>query len=115
MDENGKVKIGNFGLSQVKKLLVENLPSSRYVPFHFAPEVLEGRPYTEKADLYSYSIPHLSSCNLLSGPITKHVFNMQIWGVAVAIVHKQGAIVAAGHYLGGPSNGSRTRAAFGAA
>jgi sterile alpha motif and leucine zipper-containing kinase AZK len=55
LDSNANVKICDFGLSCVKEkraVVTESVGS----PFWMAPEVLMGKPYNEKADVYSFGV-----------------------------------------------------------
>merc|ERR1712137_131792 len=50
VDENNRIKICDFGLSQIKK------QGDKGTPLWMAPEVLEGREFSEKADIYSFGV-----------------------------------------------------------
>jgi serine/threonine protein kinase len=55
LDANANIKICDFGLSCVKEkreVVTESVGS----PFWMAPEVLMGKPYNEKADVYSFGV-----------------------------------------------------------
>ena len=55
VDENNRIKICDFGLSQIKKQgekLLDGKEGAKGTPLWMAPEVLEGREFSEKADIY---------------------------------------------------------------
>ena len=56
--DNDVVKVCDFGLSQVKvaPTLVDKKGRGRGTPIWMAPEVLSGKPLTEKADVYSFGL-----------------------------------------------------------
>eukprot|EP01100_Stratorugosa_tubuloviscum_P006059 TRINITY_DN2636_c2_g1_i1.p1 TRINITY_DN2636_c2_g1~~TRINITY_DN2636_c2_g1_i1.p1 ORF type:complete len:553 (-),score=254.25 TRINITY_DN2636_c2_g1_i1:76-1734(-) len=57
LDENYHVKICDFGLSQVKNTThIEDQEGAKGTPLWMAPEVLTGKPFNEKADVYSFGI-----------------------------------------------------------
>ena len=55
VDENNHIKICDFGLSQIKRQgenLLDGKEGAKGTPLWMAPEVLEGREFNEKADVY---------------------------------------------------------------
>lgn len=58
VSENGDVKVCDFGLSQVRDApyLVDERNHARGTPIWMPPEVLSGKPLTEKADVYSFGL-----------------------------------------------------------
>eukprot|EP01095_Lingulamoeba_sp_RSL-Kostka_P005619 TRINITY_DN1702_c0_g2_i1.p1 TRINITY_DN1702_c0_g2~~TRINITY_DN1702_c0_g2_i1.p1 ORF type:complete len:564 (+),score=180.30 TRINITY_DN1702_c0_g2_i1:100-1791(+) len=59
VDENNRIKICDFGLSQIKKhgeLLLDGVEGAKGTPLWMAPEVMAGRNFNEKADVYSFGI-----------------------------------------------------------
>jgi len=59
VDENYRVKICDFGLSQLKKegeLLLDGKEGAKGSPLWMPPEVLFGQEFNEKADVYSFGI-----------------------------------------------------------
>lgn len=59
MDENFRVKICDFGLSQLKQegeLLLDGTEGAKGSPLWMPPEVLTGQEFNEKADVYSFGI-----------------------------------------------------------
>ena len=63
VDENNRIKICDFGLSQIKQRgekLLDGVEGAKGTPLWMAPEVLEGKEFSEKADVYRYL---LSTCS----------------------------------------------------
>jgi len=58
MDEKLKVKVCDFGLSQVKEhgTMLKDEDLARGTPLWMAPEVMEFKEFNEKADVYSFGI-----------------------------------------------------------
>eukprot|EP01125_Pyxidicula_operculata_P007412 TRINITY_DN251_c3_g1_i2.p1 TRINITY_DN251_c3_g1~~TRINITY_DN251_c3_g1_i2.p1 ORF type:complete len:301 (+),score=37.00 TRINITY_DN251_c3_g1_i2:22-924(+) len=58
IDENGKVKVCDFGLAQVKPqgIMLQDEDLAKGTPLWMAPEVMEFREFNEKADVYSFGI-----------------------------------------------------------
>ena len=58
VDESYTVKVCDFGLSQIKDkpFLVDERNHARGTPLWMPPEVLSGKPFTEKADVYSFGL-----------------------------------------------------------
>jgi len=58
IDENGRVKVCDFGLSQVKRhgQMLQDRDSAKGTPLWMAPEVMNFLQFNEKADVYSFGI-----------------------------------------------------------
>mmetsp|Transcript_16269 Transcript_16269/g.63418 ORF Transcript_16269/g.63418 Transcript_16269/m.63418 type:complete len:730 (+) Transcript_16269:107-2296(+) len=61
IDENNRIKICDFGLSQIKAVgdtvfLHDGADGAKGTPLWMAPEVMMGRQFNEKADVYSFGI-----------------------------------------------------------
>mmetsp|Transcript_16270 Transcript_16270/g.63424 ORF Transcript_16270/g.63424 Transcript_16270/m.63424 type:complete len:579 (+) Transcript_16270:111-1847(+) len=61
VDENNRIKICDFGLSQIKAVgdtvfLHDGADGAKGTPLWMAPEVMMGRQFNEKADVYSFGI-----------------------------------------------------------
>lgn len=58
VDENGRVKVCDFGLSQIKQHgeVLKDLDSAKGTPLWMAPEVMQFKEFNEKADVYSFGI-----------------------------------------------------------
>jgi len=59
IDENGKVKVCDFGLAQVKPSRAQMLHDEDHAkgtPLWMAPEVMQFKEFNEKADVYSFGI-----------------------------------------------------------
>eukprot|EP01094_Clydonella_sp_ATCC50884_P021620 TRINITY_DN4798_c0_g1_i1.p1 TRINITY_DN4798_c0_g1~~TRINITY_DN4798_c0_g1_i1.p1 ORF type:complete len:214 (-),score=21.49 TRINITY_DN4798_c0_g1_i1:19-660(-) len=65
-------KIADFGVSKVKATATSNM-SVAGTPMYMAPEVIQGKPYSKKADTYSFAVMF---CELLCGrrPSALHRF-----------------------------------------
>jgi len=58
IDENGRVKVCDFGLSEVKMTgqMLQDTDSAKGTPLWMAPEVMMFQRFNEKADVYSFGI-----------------------------------------------------------
>jgi len=58
IDENGKVKVCDFGLAQVKPqaTMLHDEEHAKGTPLWMAPEVMQFKEFNEKADVYSFGI-----------------------------------------------------------
>jgi len=58
VDENGRVKVCDFGLSQIKQQgkNLKDRESAKGTPLWMAPEVMQFKEFNEKADVYSFGI-----------------------------------------------------------
>ncbi|CAN6467949.1 unnamed protein product [Victoria cruziana] len=56
VDRNWTVKVGDFGLSRLKRETYLTTRSGKGTPQWMAPEVLRNEPSDEKADVYSYGV-----------------------------------------------------------
>jgi len=58
IDDNFQIKLCDFGLSQIKstEFLKDGADGAKGTPLWMAPEVLSGKPFNEKADVYSFGI-----------------------------------------------------------
>eukprot|EP01128_Nolandella_sp_AFSM9_P010772 TRINITY_DN7496_c0_g1_i1.p1 TRINITY_DN7496_c0_g1~~TRINITY_DN7496_c0_g1_i1.p1 ORF type:complete len:493 (-),score=71.45 TRINITY_DN7496_c0_g1_i1:286-1764(-) len=58
IDDSGKVKVCDFGLSQVKdaRAMLRDEDLAKGTPLWMAPEVMQFKEFNEKADVYSYGI-----------------------------------------------------------
>ena len=55
VDENNRIKLCDFGLSQIKQRgekLLDPKDGAKGTPLWMAPEVLAGKEFSEKADVY---------------------------------------------------------------
>ncbi|KAG9453015.1 hypothetical protein H6P81_005919 [Aristolochia fimbriata] len=79
VDKNWTVKVGDFGLSQLKKSAFLTAKSGRGTPQWMAPEVLRNEPSNEKSDVYSFGVI-LWELMTVSVPWT-HLNSLQVVGV----------------------------------
>jgi serine/threonine protein kinase len=58
LDDNGRVKVCDFGLSLAQPEHSKGFRSSRIVgtPLYTSPETIKGKTITTKADVYSYGV-----------------------------------------------------------
>eukprot|EP01094_Clydonella_sp_ATCC50884_P010174 TRINITY_DN1974_c0_g3_i4.p1 TRINITY_DN1974_c0_g3~~TRINITY_DN1974_c0_g3_i4.p1 ORF type:complete len:483 (-),score=174.14 TRINITY_DN1974_c0_g3_i4:1872-3320(-) len=59
VDDNMNIKLCDFGLSEIKSQgenLVDGVEGAKGTPLWMAPEVLAGKSFNEKADIYSFGI-----------------------------------------------------------
>ncbi|KAK7391069.1 hypothetical protein VNO78_19404 [Psophocarpus tetragonolobus] len=56
LDANQKLKIADFGISRVESINLSEMTSETGTYGYMAPEVLNGKPYNRKCDVYSFGI-----------------------------------------------------------
>ncbi|KAI9119412.1 hypothetical protein K1719_010087 [Acacia pycnantha] len=56
LDENGTAKIADFGVARIEALNPCEMTGGVGTPWYMAPEVLKGKPYNKKCDVYSFGI-----------------------------------------------------------
>jgi len=68
VDEHWKIKICDFGLARVPRSGARPMTSKIGSPYFMAPEVLLGKQYNEKADVFSYGVVILELITRGDGP-----------------------------------------------
>ncbi len=54
--KDNKVKIGDFGISKVIDQTVQASKSFVGTPYYLSPEMVEGKPYSTKADIWALGV-----------------------------------------------------------
>lgn len=77
LDENGKVKIADFGVARLQARDLSEMTGNTGTPGYMAPEVLELKPYDKKCDVYSFGIClwEIFCCRM---PYSNYAFSEQI-------------------------------------
>lgn len=55
-DKNYRIKVCDFGLSDLAERNIQDLSGAKGTLLYMAPEVMKGAPFNEKADVYSFGI-----------------------------------------------------------
>jgi NIMA (never in mitosis gene a)-related kinase len=66
LTKNNKIKIGDFGISKAMDRTVLASKSFVGTPFYLSPEMVEGKPYSTKADIWALGVIlyHLTALKL---------------------------------------------------
>lgn len=56
LDESGTVKLADFGVARIESSDPKDMTGETGTPGYMAPEVLHGKPYNRKCDVYSFGI-----------------------------------------------------------
>ena len=66
LTQDGKIKIGDFGISKAMDRTVLASKSFVGTPFYLSPEMVEGKPYSTKADIWALGVIlyHMTSLKL---------------------------------------------------
>ncbi|XP_054817807.1 serine/threonine-protein kinase STY13-like [Prosopis cineraria] len=80
LDANGTAKIADFGVARIEALNPCEMTGGVGTPCYMAPEVLNGKPYNKKCDVYSFGIClwEIYCCDL---PYPTHKFSDVFTGV----------------------------------
>lgn len=62
--EDDKIKIGDFGISKVLDKTVLASKSFVGTPYYLSPEMVEGKPYSTKADVWALGVILYHLCAL---------------------------------------------------
>ena len=62
--KNGKVKIGDFGISKALTNTKNNASTIIGTPYYFSPEIINGEPYNYKTDIWSLGVVLYEMCCL---------------------------------------------------
>ncbi len=68
VDEHWRIKICDFGLARIPRKSTRPLTHKIGTPFFMAPEVIQGKTYDEKADVFSFGIVVLELISRCKGP-----------------------------------------------
>ena len=64
LTKKGIVKIGDFGIARVLRHTVDVARSMVGTPYYLSPEIIEGRPYSFKSDIWSMGVMLYEMCAL---------------------------------------------------
>ena len=62
--KNGCIKLGDFGIARVLRNTMEVAKSMVGTPYYLSPEIIEGRPYSFKSDIWSLGVMLYEMCAL---------------------------------------------------
>ena len=60
----GIIKIGDFGIARVLRHTVDIAKTMVGTPYYLSPEIIEGRPYSFKSDIWSIGVMLYEMCAL---------------------------------------------------
>ena len=64
MNKDGSIRLGDFGVARVLDYTVAKAQTQVGTPYYIAPEILKGRAYNNKADIWSMGILLYEMCAL---------------------------------------------------
>ena len=64
LTKEGIIKIGDFGIARVLKNTIDVSKSMVGTPYYLSPEIIEGRPYSFKSDIWSLGVMLYEMCAL---------------------------------------------------
>ena len=64
MTKNGCIKLGDFGIARVLRNTIDVAKSMVGTPYYLSPEIIEGRPYSFKSDVWSLGVMLYEMCAL---------------------------------------------------
>ena len=64
MTKNNIIKLGDFGIARVLRNTISVAKSMVGTPYYLSPEIIEGRPYSFKSDIWSLGVLLYEMCAL---------------------------------------------------
>ena len=64
LTKQGIIKIGDFGIARVLRQTVDKAKTMVGTPYYLSPEIIEGRPYSFKSDIWSIGVMLYEMCTL---------------------------------------------------
>jgi len=64
LTSSNRIKLGDFGIARVLSKTMEKAKTMVGTPYYLSPEIVEGRPYSFKSDIWSLGVILYELCAL---------------------------------------------------